>query len=189
MTRSSISREAPPDKPQVPENGTIRECGQPAISRKSSPAPTMSSPISNDMTNKVDALLDKINRGEGTLGTVSERYGPCIDKLNHSRRCKLDNLVADVRTGNGTVGKLMSDDELYRSVKVSVDRLDGTIAKLDTMIDKVNNGPGTIGKFMNDPSLYNKARTADRPNSVRVMDNIDRGEGNDRKTFQGRSAL
>ena len=59
-------------------------------------------------------------------------------------------LVSDVSNGKGSIGKLISDDELYRKVN-------GTVDKLNGMIDDLNAGKGTAGKFLKDEALYKNA--------------------------------
>ncbi len=168
------------DKPQVPENGTIGSADTGDIKKIITGTNDIVANL-NDMTNTVNALLDKINRGEGTLGLILNDRS-MFDRMNKSID-QLDNLIADVRGGNGTVGKLISDDELYRNVKSSVDQINGTIAKLNGVIDKLDNGPGTIGKVMNDPALYNKLeQVATKVNTL--MDNIDRGQGTIGKLYK-----
>jgi phospholipid/cholesterol/gamma-HCH transport system substrate-binding protein len=168
------------DKPPVPENGTISGSASGDIKKIITGTNDIVANL-NDMTNTIQALLDKINRGEGTLGMfLNDRS--MFDRMNHTVD-EVSGLIADARSGNGTVGRLMSDDELYRSVKSTIDRLDGSINKLDGVIDKVNNGPGTIGKFMNDPSLYNKADQAVTKLNT-LVDNIDRGQGTIGKLYK-----
>ena len=52
-----------------------------------------------------------------------------------------------MNAGKGTVGKLMTDDQLHR-------RLDDLLAKLNATIDKIDAGQGTIGQFVVNPQLY-----------------------------------
>ncbi len=49
--------------------------------------------------------------------------------------------MTEVTAGNGTLGKLLVDDELYRKANATVD-------KLNVIIDDLNAGKGTAGKFL-----------------------------------------
>ena len=161
------------DKPPVPENGSIASSDSGDIKKIITGTNDIVANL-NDMTNTVNALLDKVTKGQGTLGLLLNDRS-MFDRMNRSID-QMDKLLVDVRTGNGTIGRLISDDELYRNVKSSIDQLNGTIAKLNGVIDKVDNGPGTIGKVMNDPALYNKLdQVSTKLNTL--MDNIDRGQG------------
>jgi len=93
---------------------------------------------------------------------------------------ELTALITDIRTGKGTVGKLMTDEQLYvelqqftsaaRDVTQGLARGKGTLGQLlnnpesarqleaslknlTAITNKVNAGQGTIGQLMNDPTL------------------------------------
>jgi phospholipid/cholesterol/gamma-HCH transport system substrate-binding protein len=99
---------------------------------------------------------------------------------------KLDGIIDQLQEGNGTIGKLLSDDELYKKVIGIVDEthrviaaldsqegtlgklmhddslytdLRGTLARVDTLTDNIQKGDGTIGKLMKDPALYDETRS------------------------------
>lgn len=93
---------------------------------------------------------------------------------------ELTGLISDIRGGKGTVGKLMTDEELYvelrqftaaaRSVTEglasgkgtlgqlinnpeSARQLEASLRNLSAITDKINAGEGSLGQLMNDPSL------------------------------------
>ncbi len=93
---------------------------------------------------------------------------------------ELTALITDIRAGKGTVGKLMTDEQLYaelqqftsaaREVTEGLQRGKGTLGQLlnnpesarqleaslknlTSITDKINAGQGSIGQLMNDPSL------------------------------------
>ena len=93
---------------------------------------------------------------------------------------ELTALLSDIRAGRGTVGKLMTDEQLYaelhqlttaaRQVTDNLNRGKGTIGQLlnnpesarqleaslknlTTITDKINKGQGSLGQLMNDPTL------------------------------------
>lgn len=98
---------------------------------------------------------------------------------------KLDGILDAVQVGKGTIGKLLSDDELYKKVIGIVDEthrviaaldsqegtlgklmhddslytdLRGTLARVNTLTDGLQQGDGTLGKLLKDPALYNDTR-------------------------------
>ena len=98
---------------------------------------------------------------------------------------KLDGILDQLQAGNGTIGKLLSDDELYKKVVGIVDEthrviasldsqegtlgklmhddslytdLRGTLARVNTLTDGLQQGDGTLGKLLKDPALYNDTR-------------------------------
>ena len=56
-------------------------------------------------------------------------------------------MLADVRAGKGTLGKLITDDTLYTNLKDSSANFREATAKMNT-------NEGTIGKFFGDPAFY-----------------------------------
>src|SRR5579863_5265778 len=98
---------------------------------------------------------------------------------------KLDGILDQLQEGQGTIGKLLSDDELYKKVVGIVDEthrviaaldsqegtlgklmhddslytdLRGTLARVNDLADSIQKGDGTIGKLMKDPALYDDTR-------------------------------
>ena len=65
---------------------------------------------------------------------------------------QVQSIVGEVETGKGTIGKLLVDDSLYRS-------LNDTVTQLQALITTLNSKEGTIGKLVHDDALYNDART------------------------------
>jgi len=82
---------------------------------------------------------------------------------------KLDGILDQLQAGNGTIGKLLSDDELYKKVVGIVDETHRVIASLDSQ-------EGTLGKLMHDDSLYTDLRgTLARVNTL--ADGLQQGDG------------
>jgi phospholipid/cholesterol/gamma-HCH transport system substrate-binding protein len=62
---------------------------------------------------------------------------------------RADNILKTVETGNGNIGKLIKDDELYT-------RATAIEAEVQTLINKVQNSHGTISKLFYEDGLYNE---------------------------------
>ena len=58
---------------------------------------------------------------------------------------QLTAVLADVRAGRGTVGQLLTNDELYR-------QLNGLVSAAEEVARNVNSGRGTIGRLANNPA-------------------------------------
>lgn len=54
-------------------------------------------------------------------------------------------LIQDLRTGKGTLGRLFTDEQLYRELTTLV-------SSAETVANNMNQGRGTIGRLMNDPA-------------------------------------
>jgi phospholipid/cholesterol/gamma-HCH transport system substrate-binding protein len=83
---------------------------------------------------------------------------------------RADSIMSTVENGQGTIGKLLKDDELYR-------RVNGTVREFQDIAQQINSGNGSIGKFLYDEQLYNKANaTVDKLNGL--LDEVNAGHGN-----------
>lgn len=66
-----------------------------------------------------------------------------------------NEILNKANQGDGTLGKIVNDESLYRNLDATVAETKLTMVKLQTTLEKVNSGDGTAGKFVNDPALYN----------------------------------
>jgi len=65
---------------------------------------------------------------------------------------RVDNMLAAVEQGKGTVGKLLVDEELYK-------RFNGIAAEAQKLLTDARTGGGTISKLIYDDSLYQDMRS------------------------------
>jgi phospholipid/cholesterol/gamma-HCH transport system substrate-binding protein len=66
---------------------------------------------------------------------------------------QLNQIVAKVNRGQGTIGRFMNDPSFY-------DHLDRSAAKVEAMVDSVQQGKGTAGKLIASDELYKKLDNA-----------------------------
>lgn len=66
-----------------------------------------------------------------------------------------NEILNKANSGEGTLGRIVNDESLYRNLDTAVAETRLTVVKLQTTLDKVNKGDGTAGKLLNDPALYN----------------------------------
>jgi phospholipid/cholesterol/gamma-HCH transport system substrate-binding protein len=78
-------------------------------------------------------------------------------------------LIKDIRAGKGTVGKLFTDEQLYREINDFVGAADSVAKNLQA-------GRGTAGKLLNDQALYDNLNASIR-NLQTMTDGLNRGEG------------
>jgi phospholipid/cholesterol/gamma-HCH transport system substrate-binding protein len=78
-------------------------------------------------------------------------------------------LLKDIREGKGSVGKLFSEDKLYRD-------LNAFVASANEVTASINKGKGTIGKLTNDPRAYDELHAA-LANLQEMTRKINSGEG------------
>lgn len=76
---------------------------------------------------------------------VVENLGTLSDQLNQ--------IIAKVNQGQGTIGKFLNDPRLYN-------HLDDTIVHVNAITTSIQQGQGSFGKFVSSDELYNKADSA-----------------------------
>lgn len=82
---------------------------------------------------------------------------------------KITNIVGEVESGNGTIGKLLVDQSLYNS-------LAATVNQVQLLATTLNSKTGTIGHLINDNELYNQIQTlVDRIDKVTA--GLQQGQG------------
>ena len=119
---------------------------------------------------------------------------------------KLDGILTSVQVGQGTIGKLLSDEELYQKLVAIASETQkviatlnsnqgtlgklmhddslytdvrGTIARVDMLLSSLQQdleGQGTVGKLMKDPALYDDARST-IGDLRKLLAGIDQGQG------------
>ncbi len=78
-------------------------------------------------------------------------------------------LLHDVRQGRGTLGRLVTDDTLYRDVE-------GFVGAAERVADRLARGEGTAGKMLTDPEAY-RSLVAALKNLDDMTRRINAGEG------------
>ena len=78
-------------------------------------------------------------------------------------------LLRDIRAGKGTVGKLFTDEALYREFNAFV-------ASANAVTDSINRGQGTLGKLTRDSKAYDELN-ASLANLREMTRRINAGEG------------
>lgn len=92
----------------------------------------------NYVLNSTEAMsINQLTQtGNDLLGQINKLAVPANDILNKANQ------------GEGTLGRIINDESLYRN-------LDSTVVEMRSTLDKVNRGNGSAGKILNDPELYN----------------------------------
>ena len=82
---------------------------------------------------------------------------------------EVGRLVADLRAGKGTLGRLITDDAAYRD-------LDALMLAATRVADAVRQGRGTMGRLVNDPKIYDEL-AASTTALHEITGRLARGEG------------
>lgn len=112
-----------------------------------------------DFVQKLDNLILKIEKGEGTLSKFLT--DPSIyDNLNQSVKT-LSLTLEEVKGSRGTLKMLVEDPSLYQRMVVAVGSIEEFVKKTNESVGeftrKVNESQGTLKRLVEDPSLYDKA--------------------------------
>jgi phospholipid/cholesterol/gamma-HCH transport system substrate-binding protein len=127
-------------------------------------------PILDDVKS-VTGTLQKVigtKEGENNLKEMMENFNAASKSMSR--------VAKNLERGEGTLGKLLKDDGLYREVQGVVREVRGAVNNLTTFSEKLTKGEGTIAKLANDKGMYEQAQQAiTRLN--RVAKKIDEAEG------------
>jgi phospholipid/cholesterol/gamma-HCH transport system substrate-binding protein len=97
----------------------------------------------------------------GSIAALSESASIGLNETNQ--------LLADLRAGKGTLGRLLTDDGAYREME--------TLMQAATRVTAaVERGRGSLGKLVNDPAVYNELSSAST-NLNAITTRIRAGEG------------
>ena len=102
-------------------------------------------------------IQDVIRSSQGTLQNV--------DVLVR----RVDRIVGQIESGNGSIGKLLYSEELYN-------RLNKSVADVQTVISQIQSGKGSVGKLLYRDDLYNKLN-ASIDNVNKIIDEVQSGKG------------
>lgn len=111
-----------------------------------SPGTAKGTPVSeNDiLESRVAISINQLTQtGNDLLEQINKIAIPANEILNKANQ------------GEGTLGRIVNDESLYRSLDATIGETRLTVTKLQTTLDKVNSGQGSAGKILNDPALYN----------------------------------
>ncbi|MES1168098.1 MAG: hypothetical protein ABUL61_02900, partial [Oleiharenicola lentus] len=104
-------------------------------------------------------ITAKIKNSEGTLGKLvndPKLHDELLASVGEIKLAAADartfmgdakTIVADVKSGKGTLGVLLYDETAANNIKV-------TAANLRSISDKINGGQGTLGKLISDDGIY-----------------------------------
>lgn len=115
-----------------------------------------------DAFDKVNGIIDNIDKGKGTLGRLNkdETLYSNISRLT----VEMKNLVVTINHGEGTLGKLNRDPEPYNKLISILNRADRTLQDIQA-------SEGTLNKLIYDKTLYTKLTSlADK--SIQAADDV-----------------
>ena len=135
-------------------------------------------------------------------GKTAAQFSDIANEVNDGVQ-NLSALISDIRGGRGTVGKLMTDEQLYSELnrfavsartltdtlrsdrgtlgrlmndRRAAESLENSLANIQTLTGRINAGEGSIGKLLNDDA-FSRSLTSATASFDAVAASIRKGEG------------
>lgn len=169
------------------------------------PMVTEGTELEAETTPDLSQVLAKLDSAVGSVGNITNLFGgdnfqnllgPFTDFLkDNSPRLtailgNIQVISKQIADGNGTIGKLVSDEALYASALQTVTNLNKTatdiqgvvadgqtaVTQAKQMVTDINAGQGTLGKLLRDEALYRET-TAAMVNLRQILEKINGGQG------------
>jgi phospholipid/cholesterol/gamma-HCH transport system substrate-binding protein len=117
---------------------------------------------------KIEGMIANLDKFSSQLEGIAKDSKETIQKAKDAFS-SMEDIGEKVKRGEGTLGKLISDDSMYQDVKK-------TVENLKNISETVERGEGTLGKLVKDESLYNEAK--ETLQSVKgITEKVEKGEG------------
>lgn len=94
------------------------------------------SPSWEEVVAKVDAVVEDVQQGKGTIGQLlrnDDAHQRLLAVATEGQQVlkRIDNIAQDIESGRGTAGKLLKDDTAYRELQDLVQRAEVALAEVD----------------------------------------------------------
>jgi len=131
---------------------------------------------------KVEGMIANLDKFSGQLEGLAKDSKETIQKAKDAF-ASMEDIGDKVNRGEGTLGKLISDDSVYQDVKKTVETAkeasesaQKAVESLKNISEAVERGEGTLGKLIKDESLFQEAK--ETLQSVRgITEKVEKGEG------------
>jgi phospholipid/cholesterol/gamma-HCH transport system substrate-binding protein len=127
----------------------------------------------------LNTLVARLNDAAGDIQTLArqlnEGIGKSFEPISAAFQT-MDKVAKRIEKGEGTLGKLISDDALYHEIR-------GLAGNLNKVSDQIARGQGTLAKLISDDALYKDLRgvTGELKTATgslgRIMKDVEAGKG------------
>jgi phospholipid/cholesterol/gamma-HCH transport system substrate-binding protein len=138
---------------------------------------------------KVKDVINNIDQFSGQLTDIAKDSKETIQKAKDAF-AGIEDIGDKVKKGEGTLGKLITDDAIYQeakktmetakeaveTVKSATESAKQTMETFKNVAEKVERSEGTLGKLINDESLYQEAKETVR-SMKEITEKVEKGEG------------
>jgi phospholipid/cholesterol/gamma-HCH transport system substrate-binding protein len=124
---------------------------------------------------KVEGVINNLDKFSGQLSGIAGDSKETLQKAKEAFS-SFEDIGEKVKKGEGTLGKLITDETIYQDTKEVVEKVKEAAEALKNVSEKIENGEGTLGRLVQDESLYNEAR--ETLQSIKgFTEKIEKGEG------------
>lgn len=174
---------------------TLGSPNSPAISAgstlRSEDTPDLNTVVSQvgEIGRKVEQALTQFTGAMGTDGTESGLMSKLNAMVDENREklaaitTNLEEVTTKLNEGQGTLGKLINDEEAYTELLLAVEQIQEASAsanrfmgEAETMIAHLKSGEGTLGTLLYDEASADQLRTT-MSNLQELSDKLNSGEG------------
>jgi phospholipid/cholesterol/gamma-HCH transport system substrate-binding protein len=131
---------------------------------------------------KVEGVIANLDKFSGQLEGLAKDSKETIQKAKDAFS-SMEDIGDKVKRGEGTLGKLISDDSVYQDVKKTVETAKEAaesakmaVETLKNISQSIERGEGTLGKLVKDESLYKEAEET-LQSVKRMAEKVEKGEG------------
>lgn len=147
--------------------------------------------IASEEQPDLSAIMTKLDRAASGIANFGNSFsgdkidnilGPLTDFFKQNSGhisgviSNVENVTSQIKSGEGTVGKLIYQDALYDSAMNTVTNLQDAVGQVRGVVDGITSGKGTIGKLVTDEALYNSTE-ASMTNLNQILFKINHGDG------------
>jgi phospholipid/cholesterol/gamma-HCH transport system substrate-binding protein len=131
---------------------------------------------------KVEGMIANLDKFSSQLEGIAKDSKETIQKAKDAF-ASMEDIGDKVKRGEGTLGKLISDDSVYQDVKKTVETAKeasesakSAVESLKNISETIERGEGTLGKLIKDESLFQEAK--ETLQSVKgITEKVEKGEG------------
>lgn len=98
-------------------------------------------------------------RGETDITSVAGSATTTLQNVDQTLR-ELQGILANIRAGKGTAGKLVTDPALYDQSTQLIRKVDALSEKTSKLLTGIERGDGTLGRLVTDRAFYDRAAAA-----------------------------
>ena len=176
-----------PGNPKVEPNGMIEQGAPPAdveqfLSNMSAVREDLKEvikPLGDVLksmdSKKVEGIITNFDKFSGQLTSLAKDSKETIEKAKDAFS-RMEDIGEKVKKGEGTLGKLITDETIYWDAKEVVEKVKETAEALKTVSEKIERGEGTLGKLIQDESLYKDAKET-LQSMKGIAEKVEKGEG------------